>query len=162
MAVTDRPQGHAEMDEAVSRRKFEAEIRSLTTEAVGYVSAKGWSLVSAIHPILAIALRHYRSSREIEFRFTCDDWDELPPSLALHNPEEGRELEWAEWPKAGWVVHNSHPSTKKPFLCLPGIREYHTHPSHVGDKWEGYRLRGTYRLRDIIDRVHQRFNDSHG
>ena len=150
------------MDKAVSKRKFEAEIRSLKSEAAAYVSVKGWRSVSETHPLLAIALRHCRSSREIEFRFTCDDWDELPPSLALYNSEDGRELQWAEWPQGEWSVHNTHPSTNKPFLCLPGIREYHTHPSHVGDKWEGYRLRGTYRLRDIIDRVHQRFNNSDG
>lgn len=22
-----------------------------------------------------------------------------------------------------------------PFLCIPGIREYHNHPSHSGDSW---------------------------
>ena len=150
------------MDKAVSRIKFEDEIRSLTTEAAAYAAAKDWRLVSSIHPTLAIILRHHGFSREIEFRFGCDDWDELPPSLTLHDPADGRELQWPEWPKDGWVVHQSHPSTGKPFLCLPGIREYHTHSSHVSDKWDGYRLQGSYRLRDIVDRVHQRFNDSSG
>ena len=152
-----------EMDKAVSHRKFEAEVRALQTdEAAGFVCAKDWRLVSTTHPTLAIVLRHRRSGREIEFRFACDDWDDLPPSLSFHDPDDGRELPWAEWPKGGWVVHESHPSTGKPFLCLPGIREYHTHPSHLRDKWEGYRLRGTYRLRGIVDRVDQRFNDSKG
>ena len=152
-----------EMDKAVSRRKFEAEARALQTEeAAAFVCAKGWRLVSATHPTLAIVLRHRRSGREIDFRFVCDDWDDLPPSLSLHEPEDGREFSWEEWPKGEWVVHASHPTTEKPFLCLPGIREYHTHSSHVGDKWEGYRARGTYRLRDIVDRVDQRFNDSNG
>ena len=150
------------MDKAVSHRKFKSEIRSLETEVTTYVSIKGWRLVSTIYPTLAVVLRHVRSHREIEFRFVCDDWDELPPSLTLHDPEDGRELPWAEWPKGVWSVHESHPSTGKPFLCLPGIREYHTHPSHLSNKWEGYRQQSAYRLRDIIDRVHQRFNDSNG
>ena len=150
------------MDKAVSRIKFEAEIQSLTTEGAAYVAVKGWRIVSSTYPILAIVLRHSHSSREIEFRFTCDNWDELPPSLSLHDPVDGRELQWKEWPKGGWVVHEEHPSTKRPFLCLPGIREYHTHRSHLSDKWDGYHLRGSYRLRDIVDRVYQRFNDSNG
>ena len=63
------------MDKAVSRRKFEAEVRALQTdEAAGFVCAKGWRLASTTHPILAIVLRHRRSGREIEFRFVCDDW----------------------------------------------------------------------------------------
>lgn len=150
------------MDDAVSRRKFEAEVRALPADAAAFVSAKGWRLVSAIHPTLAVVLRHRRSGREIEFRFACDQWDELPPSLSLHHPEDGRELPWAEWPQGGWDVHETHTSTGNPFLCLPGVREYHTHSSHLRDKWEGYPPRGTYRLRDIVDRVHQRFNDSKG
>ena len=150
------------MDKAVSIRKFEAEIRALKTEAAGYVSVKGWTIVAATYPVLAVVIRHSRSLRDVEFRFTCDEWDELPPSLTLHHPIGGDEFTWGEWPKGGWLVHDSHWATRKPFLCLLGIREYHTHQSHLGDKWEGYRLRGSYRLRDIIDRVHQRFEDSYG
>lgn len=29
-----------------------------------------------------------------------------------------------------------------PFLCLPGVREYHEHPGHSGDPWELHRLTG--------------------
>jgi hypothetical protein len=30
---------------------------------------------------------------------------------------------------------DQHPATLQPFLCLPGIREYHSHPQHSGDDW---------------------------
>lgn len=30
---------------------------------------------------------------------------------------------------------NQHPLTGLPFLCQPGVREYHTHPQHSGDVW---------------------------
>ena len=149
------------MDREVSRRKFDAEVRSLKNETGPYISAKGWKIVASTYPILAVVLRHFRSTRQIEFRFNCDDWDELPPSLTLHDPKDGRELAWSQWPQGGWDVHDTHPSTRKPFLCLPGIREYHSHLSHLGT-WEGYRQRGTHRLRDIIDRVQQRFEDTGG
>ena len=150
------------MDRAVSLRKFDAELRSLSTDAAAYAAAKCWRIIPTDYPTLAVALRHSRSSREIEFRFTCDNWDEVPPSLALHAPDDGRELPWGEWPKGSWHALSKHPATAKPFLCVPGIREYHTHPSHLGNKWDGYRRRGTYRLCNIVDRVHQTFEQSDG
>ena len=150
------------MDRAVSIRKFESEIRSLSTEAAAYASLRGWNIVVTTYPVLAVVFRHSRSTREIEFRFTCDDWDELPPGLSLHHPNGGEELTWAEWPRGGWDAHQAHTSTGKPFLCLTGLREYHTHQSHLGNKWENYRLSGSYRLRDIVDRVHRRFEDTGG
>lgn len=149
------------MDLEVSRRKFDADIQALQGDAAAYAAARGWTVVSTAYPVLGVLLVHPRSKRGIEFRFTCDQWDELAPSLALHNASDGRELSWKEWPQGGWAA-GEHPNTGKPFLCLPGIREYHTHPSHIDDKWEGYRLRGSYRLRDIIDRVQQKFEAADG
>ena len=32
-----------------------------------------------------------------------------------------------------------HPRWDRPFLCLPGTFEYHTHPQHDGDPWVGAR-----------------------
>ena len=150
------------MDRAVSLRKFDAEIRSLRTESAPYVAARGWTIAQTDYPVLSVILRHPRSSRRVEFRFTCDGWDEQPPSLTLHDSESGGEFTWEQWPKEVWSVLNKHPGTGKPALCLPGIREYHTHPNHRSDRWDGYRLLGTYRLRDIVDRVQQRFEDSNG
>lgn len=33
----------------------------------------------------------------------------------------------------------AHPRWRRPFLCLPGTFEYHTHPQHDGDPWLGVR-----------------------
>ena len=154
--------GVVTMDTAVSLRKFEAEVRSLNAKAADYAAAKGWTIAMATYPTLSVVLRHSVSNREIEFRLACDDWDEQPPSLSLHYPVDGKELSWEDWPRGGWDVHESHTSTGKPFLCLQGIREYHTHSSHLSDRWDGYRLRGTYGLLGIVDRVQQRFEDSNG
>src|SRR5258706_394570 len=37
---------------------------------------------------------------------------------------------------------DGHPDTGRPFLCLPGIREYHNHPQHTGDDWLLHRAVG--------------------
>ena len=134
----------------------------MTIDADLFVARRGWNVVAAIYPRLSVVLKHPRSGRAIEFRFNCDDWDELPPSLALHDPASGKELPWEEWPKEVWSVLECHPATRKPFLCLRGIREYHTHNSHLRDLWENYRPLSSYGLLSIIDRVQQRFNDSNG
>lgn len=160
-AATNKTKASTSMDPSVSHLKFKSAVEALEGEASGFVAAKGWEIVSNTYPILAVVLHHPRSGRAVEFRFACDSWDELPPSLSLHDPADGRELTWPEWPRGGWAV-GEHPGTRKPFLCLPGIREYHSHPSHINDKWEGYLLRGSFRIQDIVDRVDQKFGVSNG
>lgn len=40
-----------------------------------------------------------------------------------------------------------------PFLCLPGVREYHDHPGHSGDAWELHRPDGAGALARLADVV---------
>jgi hypothetical protein len=51
---------------------------------------------------------------------------------------------------------DGHPETGRPFLCLPGIREYHNHPQHTGDDWLLHRVSGAGRLAVICERIWQR------
>ena len=37
-----------------------------------------------------------------------------------------------------------------PFLCIEGVREYHEHPAHSGDKWESHRISGAGRLIRLV------------
>src|SRR5262245_52806576 len=104
------------MDPAVSQRKFNREIELLRGETHTIVQAAGWEIAEATYPFLAVIFTHPRSQRRVGFRFLCDDWDELPPSLALFDPKAKTELEWAQWPQGGWNAGHPHPSTGKPFL----------------------------------------------
>lgn len=38
-----------------------------------------------------------------------------------------------------------------PFLCLAGVREYHEHPAHSGDRWELHRSSGAGRLVRLLE-----------
>jgi hypothetical protein len=40
-----------------------------------------------------------------------------------------------------------------PFLCHPGVREYHDHPAHSGDAWEHHRADGAGRLVRLLDLI---------
>lgn len=150
------------MDLEVSRRKLTQAITALTEEAGDFVDVRGWVVTSTDYPVLAVVFRHPKSGRRIGFRFLCDHWDEDPPSLSLFDPMSGHELPWEEWPQGGWAAASQHPRTRKPFLCLPGIREYHTHDSHLNDKWEDLRSRETYKLLHIVERVNQKFGETNG
>jgi hypothetical protein len=54
------------------------------------------------------------------------------------------------------LMPGPHPHTGLPFLCLPGLLEYHTHPQHSGDLWlAGHRAHGAGRLAVVCERVWQ-------
>ena len=50
------------------------------------------------------------------------------------------------------IVHN--PPDGEPFLCLPGTRAYHEHPSHSGDSWLLHRGRGEGTLSFILNTLY--------
>ena len=150
------------MDVEVSRLKFQRELAALRDDSSVFLQHRKWELVSTEFPDLAVVFRHSKSDRRVGFRFRCDGWDGQPPSLSLFDPDKGAELSWDQWPQGSWSAADRHPVTSKPFLCLPGIREYHIHPSHLNDPWDNYRARDSYKLRYIIDRVQQKFEVSNG
>jgi hypothetical protein len=40
-----------------------------------------------------------------------------------------------------------------PFICLPGVREYHENPAHTGDSWLLHRGRGEGTLHFIVEQL---------
>ena len=150
------------MDPAVSRVKFEREAVELRPAANQLVLHEGWEYQEIAFPVVKVVFTHPTSRRAVGFRFHFDKWDAEPPSLALYDPKAGEDLPWSEWPQGGWAVQGSHPSTGKPFLCLPGILEYHTHSSHLDDKWANYHAKGSYSVGFILHRVWQKFKVTNG
>ena len=149
------------MDSEVSKLKFNQEKELLLGEAKDFVAAQGWEIVEFEYPVLAVVLTHPKSRRRVGFRFLCDNWDDQPPSLTLFDPATpNQELPWAKWPK-DWNAAERHAHYSKPFLCLPGLREYHSHESHLNDHWANLRPKDSYKLRYIVERVHQKFGGSH-
>ena len=95
-------------------------------------------------------------------RFSLEDYDVLPPSVLFLEPRTMRPLAYDELTlghltgpdgKPQLVVLDQHPVTKKPFLCVRGVREYHEHPQHTGDDW--FQYRGTIGLFHLIDVIHR-------
>lgn len=92
-------------------------------------------------------------------RFTYDNYDLLPPSVEFIDPWTGA----AARPhvRAFNVIDNAprevlidaHPETQAPFLCIPGVREYHSHPQHTGDAWLLHRAMGAGNLSTLCERI---------
>lgn len=83
------------------------------------------------------------------FRLDCKHFDAQPPSIAMVDPESRTELPLEKWTPG--VAHGIHPMARRPFVCIQGIAEYHSHPSHLADSWDRYRNR--YRIPQTAKRL---------
>jgi hypothetical protein len=92
-------------------------------------------------------------------RLTYDNYDLLPPSMTFIDvftrqpsfPHTRAFLSTPEGPRE--VLIDAHPITGLPFLCLPGIREYHQHPQHSGDDWLLHRTSKEGSISTICERI---------
>ncbi len=88
------------------------------------------------------------AARSFGVRISLDDFDQRAPSVVFCDPFTWQELSYNQLHRGHHIGDNGkgfnvlldgHPITKKPFLCMRGIREYHEHPQHTGDDWMQYR-----------------------
>ncbi len=88
------------------------------------------------------------AARSFGVRISLDDFDQRAPSVVFCDPFTWQELSYNQLHRGNHIGDNGkgfnvlldgHPITKKPFLCMRGIREYHEHPQHTGDDWMQYR-----------------------
>lgn len=142
-----------EMHEVLSQARFEQEVAALPAATC---SARGWKIHKAVYPVLDVEfeVRDGDERPGLRLRLDCSDWDEAPPSIFLLRPD-GSEVLSLMPPKTGTSVFHAgpHPSTGRPFVCMRGSREYHTHPSHTADLWENIKGTSGYDLGGIITRV---------
>jgi hypothetical protein len=102
-------------------------------------------------------------SRAFGVEIGLDDYDARAPSVLFVDPWTGEPLKFEEMARAQletaggrWlnVLIQQHPTTKLPFLCVQGTREYHEHPQHDGDDWHLHRRRANvFTLLDTIWRA---------
>lgn len=92
-----------------------------------------------------------------------NNYDTEPPSVQFVDPFSLRPLKREEIPFA--FLQFSNPFQPQdlvqgvgdilPFLCIPGVKEYHNHPAHSGDSWFLYRGKGEGTLLFIMDQLYQ-------
>jgi hypothetical protein len=128
-------------------------IASLTSLDERFTANRGWVLHQAEFPILDLSFQA-ADRTELRLRLDFSDWNDTPPSVTLLAPD-GTPLSGLPPMRPGATIFNGspHPQTGRPFVCMIGVREYHTHPSHVNDLWASYRADGGYALGSIVDRL---------
>ncbi len=138
----------AEVLEALSRAAFDRDVGQIDPRAVKLYD---WEIVEARFPIFDVVFRH-KSAAALRLRLTCKDWDELPPSIEIM-AASGKHLLRPPL-HVGNVFHpGPHPNTDRPFVCMRGAREYHTHPSHTADLWDNYRGQSGLDLGGIVQQL---------
>jgi hypothetical protein len=124
------------------RDQLHVEVAFLSTVRLG----------QAMAPVITAAIR-----------LDYSDFDLRPPSLVFIDPTSGapappivRAKDRVGVDEVRDALVDGHPDSHMPFLCLAGVREYHTHPQHSGDDWLLHRSLGEGDLAVICDRVWRR------
>lgn len=165
------------VDPAVSRTKFDREL-SLFRDLGDVQRERGWWLLEAPFPEVLIAFAAPQlQPPAIVFGALLDftDYDFYPPSVRLVNPFTREPYMLKTIPtvmrrrsSAPAIIQNMAPGLgilaiqeqplmqarapdDIPFLCIPGVREYHDHPGHSGDAWQLHRGSGEGTLNHILD-----------
>jgi hypothetical protein len=155
------------MHPELSRQLFDEQVSRIAGNPELLVD-RGWLVLKSAYPELRVAVKHNASGLVRVFHFECEDWNDQPPALKLVDAETGGELPGTSWPKdnaprhwhpSGWTSEGGI-ATPKAFMCMVGIREYHTHHSHIGDRWENYKDLPGYDLPGIVVQVTEVFQKS--
>ncbi|WP_435626585.1 putative metal-binding protein [Candidatus Ferrigenium straubiae] len=144
-------------DPAVSRLKFEREVA--TARAHKPFHEQGVWILRAEYPLVFVALVTTGKAPllhgvlcGVHIDFT--DYDVRPPSVKFVDPLNELPLDFNtcwKFPKVNKITPTQGDATaaqqldmstflqafnlNKPFLCLPGVREYHETSAHTGDSW---------------------------
>ncbi len=167
------------VDPSVSRSKFEREVAQFRAMEDAY-RRKGWLLLDATFPEVVVAFAATKVTPPailgaVLVDFT--DYDLQPLSVRFVNPftrepvtrrhlpmsmprrplmpgmppEAVMAMIQQGMPLADCIQANGPDDL--PFLCLPGVREYHDNPAHTGDPWLLHRASGVGSLAFILDKI---------
>ncbi|MFL5562030.1 MAG: putative metal-binding protein [Gemmatimonadaceae bacterium] len=156
------------VDPAVTREKFQREYA--LWDAYPHRAERGWVLLAYEPAQLAIEIAFMGQLTlsvgssplpivACAIRLTYENYDLWAPSLTFIDPFTRRpvkpHLAAVMLTPGGLrnVLIDAHPTTRLPFLCLPGIREYHSHPQHTGDDWLLHRAMSEGSLSNICERI---------
>ncbi len=161
------------VDPEVSNAKFDREVESYRRNESIYIE-QGWLLLKAEYPEVFViqCATHlpppFSALIGISIDFT--DYDLVPPSVRLVHPFTRIPYPSVEEIPIKFYRHTSVPGVEKleqiqdllqahpgskPFLCLPGVREYHNHPAHSGDNWLLHRGQVEGSLHFILNQLYR-------
>lgn len=166
----------------VSRKKFDAELAEFLLIENDW-RKKGVICLKAEFPVFQfIFIAHHVKPQTVAFGVEIDftNYDVEPPSIIFIDSLTGSPITVKELNGLGFFqVNQQQPQQiqlgpqglqiagpnpilmigkeNKPFLCIPGVREYHDHPAHTDNPWLNYRGKGEGKLTFLLDQL---FNHS--
>lgn len=119
-----------------------------------FLEREGWTLNTAEFPHLDVT---FHGSKSLRIRLNYEDWPDRPPSAELLETN-GEVLNCQPF-----AIFNmsAHPVTGRPFICMRGFNEYHTHYSHVSELWEQYRGQDGNNLVGLLMQVSRSWRTVH-
>lgn len=153
------------MHPAVSRELVDGAVDQIAGNAALLVD-RGWTLLSREFPVLRMGIIHRTTCALRVFEFYFADWNDQPPALRLVDAETHAPIPGERWPTNGSYWHHGGWSGTvgtpgAPFMCMPGIREYHNHSSHLADLWANYKDLDAFSLGNIVSQVSDVYQKSH-
>jgi len=156
------------VDPEVTLTKFEAEFQAFkrnedTYRAMGVVFLKRTpDSANFLFSVPHIIPQPIAFGVKIDYK----NWDAEPPSIQFIDPFSERPLSFNEvkigfFQKTGVdpfgqpILINLLQQSEPPFICIPGVKEYHDHPAHSGDSWFLHRQQGEGELCTIIEQLYK-------
>ncbi|MDP9470646.1 MAG: hypothetical protein M3Q71_08255 [Chloroflexota bacterium] len=173
------------VDPAVSRAKFDRELAQYRALEDDHLRRGWWLLKAEFPEVFVVFAAPQLKPPAVVFGVLLDftNYDLWPPSVLLVDPFTRVPYKASELPSVlrrrigpplrllagpgmleggpAMVVPQEtrlmmwHNVNDVPFLCLPGVREYHDHPGHSGDPWLLHRLGGEGRLHFLLEKLYQ-------
>ena len=135
------------MNRAASQGLFDEQTQRLDGRLL---QIRKWTVFVRTYPVLDVGFEE-SGRTPMRVRMDCEDWNELPLPITLLS-FDGTVLTAVPSGPPGIFHQGPHPQTGRPFVCMAGAREYHTHPSHTSDVWENYKTHAGYDLGGILTR----------
>lgn len=168
------------VDPEVSRTKFERELADYRKVEDDHIR-RGWWLLRVEYPEVFVVFGAPKvRPPTVVFGALLNfaDYDLRPPSVRLVDPFTREPYKFNELPtvlkrrttaaappqlaaQGLSVVEQeqqlmvAHRPEDIPFLCIPGVREYHDHPAHSGDPWLLHRGTGEGTLYFLLDQLYK-------
>lgn len=162
------------VDPAVSQQKFDFELKHLRALEEENIK-RGWWVLKAEFPELFVVFATPKLHPPcVVFGVILDftNYDYWPPSVRFVDPFTRQTYKIGEMmsllkyraksPEGGPTARieqlvplvQAHEGGD-PFLCLPGVREYHEHPAHTGDSWLTHRGTTEGSMYFLLDKIYQ-------
>lgn len=154
------------VDPAVSRAKFDREVARFRKNETHF-RRRGALLLRADFPVVMLAIGVPKGMPFPAFfgvRIDFTNYDVWAPSVVLVHPlteEPYRAKEIAHvfqflrktGPTQATGILQSDGPESIPFLCLPGIREYHDNPAHKDNPWLMHRGTAAGTLHNLLEQI---------